>query len=337
MSVNDLLSQDEIDALLHGVDGGEVDTEGDDSGNEGPVRPFDFASHDRIVRGRMPTLEMINERFARKLRVALFNMLRRSAEISVGGVQMVKFSEYVHSMFVPTSLNIVRAKPLRGSALFVFDPRLVFILVDNFYGGNGRHAKIEGRDFSPTEQRVIHMVLEDCFREMAEAWKPVLPIEFTFSSMEVNPQFANIVSPSEVVVVSTFHIELDGGGGDLHVTMPYSMLEPIRELLDAGIQSDTSEKDERWIISLREEVKTAEVELSATLTKITVNLRDVLKWQAGDVLPIEMPETVRLKAEGIPILEGQFGVSNGNLAIKIIGPVERPKTVNLTLAPVINQ
>ncbi len=335
MSVNDLLSQDEIDALLHGVDGGDVDTESDVP-PEG-IRPFDFASHDRIVRGRMPTLEMINERFARKLRVSLFNMLRRSAEISVGGVQMVKFSEYVHSMFVPTSLNIVRAKPLRGSALFVFDPRLVFILVDNFYGGNGRHAKIEGRDFSPTEQRVIHMVLEDCFREMADAWKPVLPIEFSFSSMEVNPQFANIVSPSEVVVVSTFHIELDGGGGDLHVTMPYAMLEPIRELLDAGIQSDTNEKDERWSISLREEVKTASVELSSTLTKITVSLRDVLKWQAGDVLPIEMPETVVLKAEDVPILKGKFGVSNDNLAIKIIGPVERPKTVNLTLAPVINQ
>jgi len=337
MAVNDLLSQDEIDALLHGVDEGEVETDGDGLSQDGVVRPFDFASHDRIVRGRMPTLEMINERFARKMRVALFNMLRRSAEISVGGVQMVKFSEYVHSMFVPTSLNIVKAKPLRGSALFVFDPRLVFILVDNFYGGNGRHAKIEGRDFSPTEQRVIHMVLEDSFREMADAWKPVLPLEFTFNGMEVNPQFANIVSPSEVVVVSTFHIELDGGGGDLHVTMPYSMLEPIRELLDAGIQSDTSEKDERWSISLREEVKTAEVELSSTLTRITTTLRDVLKWHAGDVLPIEMPEEVMLKAEDVPILKGKFGVSNGNLAIKITGQVERPKTVNLTLAPVINQ
>ena len=337
MSVNDLLSQDEIDALLHGVDEGEVETESDELTPDGVVRSFDFASHDRIVRGRMPTLEMINERFARKMRVALFNMLRRSAGIDVNGVQMVKFSEYVHSMFVPTSLNIVKAKPLRGSALFVFDPRLVFILVDNFYGGNGRHAKIEGRDFSPTEQRVIHMVLEDCFREMADAWKPVLPIEFTFSSMEVNPQFANIVSPSEVVVVSSFHIELDGGGGDLHVTMPYAMLEPIRELLDAGIQSDTSEKDERWSISLREEVKTAEVELSSTLTRITTTLRDVLKWQVGDVLPIEMPETVTLRAEDVPILKGKFGVSNGNLAIKITGQVERPKTANLTLAPVINQ
>lgn len=207
MSANDLLSQDEIDALLHGVDNGDVNTEDDIAAHDGVAREFDFTSHDRIVRGRMPTLEMVNERFARRMRVSLFNMLRRSAEISVGGVQMLKFSEYVHSMFVPTSLNIVRVKPLRGTALCVFDPKLVFIIVDNFYGGVGRHAKIEGREFSLTEQRVIHMVLNDAFTDLVEAWKPVLPVDFQFVSMEVNPQFANIVSPTEVVVVlSLIHI-----------------------------------------------------------------------------------------------------------------------------------
>lgn len=322
MSANELLSQDEIDALLHGVDDGDVETENDLELQDGVAREFDFASHDRIVRGRMPTLEMINERFARSFRISLFNMLRRSAEISVSGVQMVKFSEYIHSMFVPTSLNIVKIHPLRGSALCVFDPKLVFILVDNYYGGVGRHAKIEGREFSATEQRVVNMILQDAFKDLENAWKPVLQIDFEFSSMEVNPQFANIVSPTEVVVVSTFHIELDGGGGDFQVTIPYSMVEPIRDLLDAGIASDIADKDERWVISLREEIKVAEVDLTCSLTEVKLSLSDVLNLKEGDILPITMPEMVTLRAEDVPVLRGKVGESKGSKAVKIIESVD---------------
>ncbi len=211
MPVNDLLSQEEIDALLHGVSSGDVETDPDDGLVDGEARQYDFTSQDRIVRGRMPTLEMINERFARYFRISLFNMLRRSGEISVGGVQMMKFAEYVHSLFVPTSLNLVRVKPLRGTALFILDPKLVFIIVDNFFGGDGRYpAKIEGREFTPTEQRVIHMILQQSFRDLKQAWAPVMPLEFEYVSSEVNPHFANIVSPTEVVVVTTFHALFHG-------------------------------------------------------------------------------------------------------------------------------
>jgi len=202
--VDDLLSQDEIDALLHGVSNGDVETEGEEAEEEG-IAPFDFASQDRIVRGRMPTLEMINERFARYFRISLFNKLRRNAEISVNGVQMMKFAEYVHSLYVPTSLNMVRMHPLRGTGLFVFDPKLVYIIVDNYFGGEGRfHTKIEGREFTPTELRIVHNILEIAFHDMKEAWAPVMEVDFEFNSSEVNPHFANIVSPSEVVVVSSF-------------------------------------------------------------------------------------------------------------------------------------
>lgn len=322
MSVNELLSQDEIDALLHGVDDGDVETESDLELQDGVAREFDFAAHDRIVRGRMPTLEMINERFARSFRISLFNMLRRSAEISVGGIQMVKFSEYIQSMYVPTSLNIVKIHPLRGSALCVFDPKLVFILVDNYYGGIGRHAKIEGREFSATEQRVVSIVLADAFKDLIDAWRPVLHVEFEFMNTEVNPQFANIVSPTEVVVVSTFHIELDGGGGDFQVTIPYSMVEPIRDLLDAGIASDIADKDERWVISLREEINMAQVELSCELSETTLSLQEVLDLKEGDILPIDMPELITLKAEDIPILRGQLGEHRGNKAVKIVEMIE---------------
>ena len=337
MSASELLSQDEIDALLHGVDDGDVETENDLELQDGVAREFDFASHDRIIRGRMPTLEMINDRFARSLRISLFNMLRRPIEISVSGVQMVKFSEYIHSMFVPTSLNIVKIHPLRGSALCVFDPKLVFIIVDNFYGGVGRHAKIEGREFSATEQRVVSMVLHDAFKDLEEAWRPVLEVNFEFSSMEVNPQFANIVSPTEVVVVSSFHVELDGGSGDFQVTIPYSMVEPIRDLLDAGIASDVSDKDERWGISLREEINVAEIEMSSTLTEVEIPLVDVLELKEGDILPINMPDIITLRAEDIPVLRGKLGESRGSKAIKITEVVEHKVDKELAVLSTIGE
>jgi len=327
MSSADLLSQDEIDALLHGVDGGDVETESDEGVVDGEARNYDFASEDRIVRGRMPTLEMVNERFSRSFRISLFNMLRRSAELSVGGVDMLKFSEYIHTLYVPTSLNMIKIKPLRGTALLVFDPRLVYILVDNFFGGDGRfHAKIEGREFTPTEQRVIQMLMELSFKDLREAWAPVLPVEFEYISREVNPQFANIVSPTEVVVVSKIHVELEGGGGDIHVTMPYSMLEPIRDLLDAGVQSDRTDIDDRWISAMREEVKNADVELSSTLTETELSLREVLRMKPGDIIPIDMPELVTLRAEGISVFRGKLGVSNNQLAVKIAKQAERFQT-----------
>lgn len=325
MAINDLLSQDEIDALLHGVTGGDVETETDEGLAEGEVRNYDFASEERIVRGRMPTLEMINERFSRYFRISLFNMLRRSAEISVGGVEMVKFAEYVHTLYVPTSLNMIKIRPLRGTALLVLDPKLVFIVVDNFFGGDGRyHAKIEGREFTPTEQRVIQMLLNLAFKDLHEAWAPVMDVDFEYLNSEVNPQFANIVSPTEVVVCSKLHIELEGGGGDLHITMPYSMLEPIREMLDAGVQSDRTDIDERWTVALREEIRTADVNMESTLTEAELTLRDIMRMKPGDVIPIEMPEMVTLRAEGIPVFRGKLGVSNDNLAIKIVKQVERP-------------
>lgn len=323
--MNDVLSQDEIDALINGVDSGDVDTDGNTPA-PGEVQNFDFTSHDRIVRGRLPTLEMINERFARYLRISLFNLLRRSAEISVAGVEMIKFNEYVHSLFVPTSLNLVKFKPLRGTGLFIFDPKLVFQVVDNFFGGDGRfYSKIEGREFTATEQRVVKMLLDQTFVNLKEAWSPVLDLEFEYLNSEVNPQFANIVSPTEVVVVTRFHVELDGGGGDMHVTMPYSMIEPIRDLLDAGVQSDRVEKDERWTNALREEMKDAPVNLTIKLGQRDITLRELVELQAGDVIPIDLPDQVMVLAEDVPVFRGRFGVSRGSNAVQLVEYVKRPR------------
>ena len=321
MAVQDLLSQDEIDALLHGVDDGLVQAE--TAAEPGSVKSYDLTSQDRIVRGRMPTLEMINERFARYTRISMFNLLRRSADVAVGGVQVMKFGEYVHSLYVPTSLNLVKIKPLRGTALFILDAKLVFKLVDNFFGGDGRHAKIEGREFTPTELRVVRMVLEQAFIDLKEAWQAIMEVNFEYINSEVNPAMANIVGPSEAIVVSTFHIELDGGGGDLHVTMPYSMIEPVREMLDAGFQSDLDDQDERWVKALREDLLDVDVPLSATVARRQLRLRDILHMAPGDIIPVDLPEELIMRANGVPSFKVKLGSHKGNLALQVVEPINR--------------
>lgn len=327
--MSDLLSQDEIDALLHGVD--DVD-EDEASDNELDARSYDFSSQDRIVRGRMPTLEIVNERFARHLRISMFNMMRRAAEVSINGVQMLKFGEYVHTLFVPTSLNMVRFSPLKGTALITMEARLVFILVDNFFGGDGRfHAKIEGREFTPTERRIVQLLLKIIFEDYKEAWAPVMDVEFDYLDSEVNPAMANIVSPTEVVVVSSFHIEVDGGGGDFHITMPYSMIEPIRELLDAGVQSDTQDTDMRWSQALKDEIMDVKVGIDATIVEKEMSLKSVLSLKAGDIIPIEMPEHIVMRVEDLPTYRCKLGRSRENLALNIREKIPRPETAKSEL------
>lgn len=319
--MQDLLSQEEIDALLHGVDDGAVEEE--DAVDPDGIKQYDLTTQDRIVRGRMPTLEMINERFARYTRISMFNFLRRSADVASGGIQILKFGEYIHTLYVPTSLNLVKVRPLRGTALFILDAKLVFKLVDNFFGGDGRHAKIEGREFTPTEIRVVQMILSQVFVDMKEAWGAVMGVDFEYVSSEVNPAMANIVSPSEVVVVSTFHVELDGGGGDLHITMPYSMIEPVREILDAGVQSDVDEIDERWVLSLQKDILNAPVGITAQVAKRRIPLKELVDIKAGDIIPIELPETTTMFANGVPVFETSLGRSRDQLALKIRRPIPR--------------
>jgi len=319
----DILSQDEVDALLGGVDEGAIDTSSEDGEYDGEARPFDFNNQERIVRGRLPTLEMINERFARYFRISFFNMLRKSPEISVNGIEMVKFNEYIQTLFVPTSLSMIKMAPLRGTGLIMLDPKLVFVLVDNFFGGDGTiHAKIEGREFTSTELRVIEKVVHICFEDLVKAWEPVMAVNFNYHNHEVNPSMATIVSPTEVIVVSSFHVELDGGGGDIHVVYPYSMIEPIRTLLDTGVQSDHGDIDERWAILLKEELMHAKINMQALFVEKQLPVSDLINFKAGDIIPFDLPEQVMILAEDMPIIRGQYGEHQGNAAVKVEEIVE---------------
>jgi len=314
--VNDILSQDEIDALLHGVSDGDVETETGTAVPPGGIQSYDLASQDRIVRGRIPALEMINDRFARKFRDTLAALLRTDVNITAAGVQMLKFAEYTHSLFVPTCLNLVHVQPLRGTALFVVEPRLVFALVDTFFGGGKFESKIENREFTPTELRVVRKVLDGAFADMAKAWQPVLPARFEFQSTELNPQFASVAEPTDVVVVNGFRIEMDGRGGDFQVSFPYAMLDPLRAAGEGN--GKRGDSDARWQRVIRERIKEADVEISSVLTETRLSLRELNGLKPGDVIPIELPDLVVVEAESVPVFHGKFGLCNGNRSIKIV-------------------
>jgi flagellar motor switch protein FliM len=313
---DNFLSQEEVDALLKGVTGDQDDLESleDTSG----VRPYNLATQERIVRGRMPTLEIINERFARLLRIGLFNFLRRSAEVSVGTVKVSKYSEFIRNLVVPTNLNLTHMKPLRGTSLIVLDPGLVFLLVDNLFGGDGRfHTRVEGRDFTQTEQRIIQRILEIIYETYAKSWEPVYPVQFEYIRSEMNTQFANIATPNEVVVSTTFTIELGPVSGEMHMCMPYSMIEPIRDLLTSSLQGETLEIDKRWVRLMTQQIQIAEVEIVADLGSAKVTLGDILNMKIGDVIPISVPEIVSAKVDGTPVMECKYGVFNGQYALRV--------------------
>lgn len=310
------LSQDEVDALLKGV-GGDQDDDKPSGDTEG-VRDYNLATQERIVRGRMPTMEIINERFARLVRIELFNFLRRTVEVSVGPVRITKYSDFIRNLVVPTNLNLVQVKPLRGTALMVLDPTLVFLVVDNMFGGDGRfHTRVEGRDFTQTEQRIIQRILNIIFETYAKSWEPVYPIEFEYLRSEMNTQFANIATPNEVVVVVTFNVELGPANGEIHFCMPYSMVEPIRDLLTSPLQGEVLGADKRWVKLMTQQVQAVEIEIVADLADTKMKLGDVLNMKVGDVIPLNIEEAIEAKVDNVPVMSCKYGMFNGQYALRV--------------------
>jgi flagellar motor switch protein FliM len=312
----DILSQDEVDALLKGVSG-EPEAQAEPEQVKGP-RPYNLATQERIVRGRMPTLEIINDRFARLLRVGLFNLLRRNPEIAVDPIKVQKYSEFIRNVVVPTNLNVMQVRPLRGNALFLFEPNLVFAIVDTMFGGGGRyHTRVEGRDFTATENRIIQKLLEVVNENYQKAWAPVYPLEFGFVRSEMHTQFASIATPNEVVVVSTFRLEIGSVAGSINFCLPYSMLEPIRDTLFGSIQGEHAEPDKRWTRMLTRQVQLAEVNMVANFAHIPTTIKQIMNMKAGDIVEFEAEEKVVAEIDGVPMFECAYGTSDGKFALKI--------------------
>ncbi|SEK50094.1 flagellar motor switch protein FliM [Pseudoxanthomonas sp. GM95] len=312
---NELLSQDEIDALLHGVDSGAVGM--GPSAAPGEVRIYDFKSAGRVVRGRLPGLDTVNERFVRNFKTGLFNLLRRAPELTYRGTDVVRFDEYANSLPVPASVNRVQMGPLKGTALVVYEPRLVFTVVENFFGGTGRMpARFENRAFTPSEQRVIQLMLKQTFTDLAEAWTPLLAVTFEALPHDPNTQLAELMDGRDHMVVSRFSVALDTGGGDFAIAMPYKMLEPLREDLEAS-KRPRAEPDTSWARALRAGVQEADLELSLSIAHRQISLRDLSRLKVGDIIPIELARPVHLEVERTPMFAGEFGTHNGFNAFKV--------------------
>jgi flagellar motor switch protein FliM len=311
------LSQEEVDALLEGVTG-ESQKETEEVVEAGEIRNYDISSQERIVRGRMPTMEIVNERFARNFRVGLFNFIRRSPEVSVGTVSVQRYSAFLRELAVPTNFNIVSIRPLRGSGLVVCEPSLIFGVIDTLYGGAGKYqTRIEGREFSATEQRVIVRLLDVICAEYKKAWHGIYPLELLYQRSEMQPQFANIATPSEIVVSTAFQLEIGDITGAIHVCMPYSTLEPIRDVLYSATQGDSVEVDRRWVTVLSREIQAAEVTLVAELAQAQATVEQLLAMKAGDFIELEREPRIQASIGGVPIFNCQYGTHNAKYAIRI--------------------
>ena len=312
-----ILSQDEVDALLQGITGESQKIEAEEV-EAGGIRDYKLESQERIVRGRMPTMEIINERFSRNIRVGLFNFIRRTPEVAVGGIKVQKYSAFLREIVVPTNFNIMSVRPLRGSGLIVCDPTLVFAVIDALFGGAGKfHTRIEGRDFSPTEQRVITRLVEVISAEYKKAWQGVYPVELEYQRSEMQPQFATIAAPSEIVVTTSFTLEIGETSGTIHFCIPYATLEPIRDTLYSATVGDSNEPDRRWVKLLTQQIQAAEVELVTELATAPATVEQLLSLKPGDFIELDLEPIVKAKVDGVPVFDCHYGTSNGRYSIKI--------------------
>ena len=311
------LSQAEVDALLEGVTG-ESPKDVEPAALKGEVRPYDMSSQERIVRGRMPTMEIVNERFARNLRLALFNFIRRTPEVSIGSIAVQRYGAFLRELAVPTNFNIVAVRPLRGNGLIVCEPALIFGVIDTLYGGSGKfQTRIEGRDFSTTEHRVIKRLVDVIIEEYKKAWKGIYPIELEYQRSEMQPQFANIATPSEIVISTSFQLEIGEIAGSIHFCLPYATLEPIRDVLYSSTQGDSMEVDRRWVNLLTREIQAVEITMVAELARTSTTVEQLLAMRAGDFIELEREPRIQAKVDGVPLFECQYGTHNAKYAIRI--------------------
>lgn len=310
-----ILNQDEVDALLSGMNEGRISTEADT--DPGEARRYEIGREVRILRGRMPTFDLINERFCRAFRESMVRALRRPAQLAVGTFRTVKYSEFVAEMKMPTGINVLRMTPLRGSALLIIGSDMVASLVDNFFGGKGEIRKIQNRDFTSTENRIIQLFRDIAVKDLTDAWSSVVPLKAEFAGSESNPLFATIMNPNEVLLVSDFSLEVMGGKSKMMLAIPYSMIEPIRGVLERTFRDEAIDTERRLSRSLREEMKDAEVTLNAVVGRSQMLLSKLLDLKAGDIIPCDFNGNVLVYAEDVPVFRGQFGSSRGQLSVKV--------------------
>ncbi|MCC6544147.1 MAG: flagellar motor switch protein FliM [Nitrospirae bacterium] len=314
-----ILSQDEVNALLRGIDNGDLSADASSADGDG-WRNYDLTSNERVIRGRMPTLEIISERFARIFQVSMSALLKKIVVVNMASVELMKFNEFMKNVPLPACINVFKMDPLKGFSLLVVDPRVIYLLVDNFFGGKAQtHVKIEGRDYTPIEHRLINKVVNLCLQDIGKAWKPVYAVDVQYSRTEINPQFASIVTPTEIVIVITFDMEVDNAPGKIHVCIPYPCIEPIKDKLQAGYQSDNYEVDQKWMERFGNQLSECSLNITVELGGTVIKIKEMMNLRTGDILILDkqVDENLVAKVEGRPKFTGRPGIYRGNLAFQI--------------------
>ncbi len=326
--MNQVLSQAEVDALLNAV------AEGSLENNVGSVKKeetkkdvqnFDLTNQDRVIRGKMPTLDLIYERFVRLFRMSLSNSLRKIASISIISTDLLKFGEFVNTLPIPSCVGILRSETLRGSALLVFESKLAYALIDSYFGGTDRpYTKSDGKEFTRIELMIMNKVLQLGVADLEEAWAPVHKIGLMHLRTETNPQFVGVVPLSDVIISTTFEVELENASGTIALVIPYSTIEPIKNKLNTSFQSDSDRTDKVWIQNLETHMEMVEANVSVNLGETSITVADLVNLNIGDIIPLsqDCDGEMMLNVEGVPKFKCFFGVSRGTRAIQITRPVE---------------
>lgn len=316
-----ILSQVEVDALLKGLSNGEIATGQDKGENYGGVTPYDFANQSRAVRGRMPGLEMINEKFCRSARYSLFNFLRKTVDITPEGIKTLTYGEFLRNLKVPSSLNVFQPQPLRGQGVLSLDPNLVFIIVDSYFGGDGKfHTRVEGRDFTNVEQAVIRKVVDLVLGEMNAVWKAMHQVEFRFLRSEMNPQFVNVIPQTDPVVVSSFNVEIDSHTEKFDFTVPYAALDPIKDKIHGTYQAEIGGEDKRWISNMKDRISSVPFAVTAELGNARITVEDLMNLKTGDVIQLDRKakDPLEVFVDGLPKFLAKAGVTDSHYSLQIL-------------------
>ena len=324
--MNQVLTQDEINTLLASLSG-EEKSPAETSADRGEVRKLELAGQERLVRGRLPALELVNERFARDFRTALSAHLNNNCFATAAGIETMKFGEFMKRLPLPSSLHVFRMPPLSGQALMVFSTPLVFAITESLFGGGGasRVVKMEGREFTPIETRLIGKVAMRALEVLQAAWSPVEALDFVYARSEFNPLAVQLVPASDTVITSRFEIEVDQQSAELLFCIPYAVLEPIREKLRTGLHSARQEHDVRGAERIRRGIEQANVEVRVELARGEVQFRDILKLEVGDTLSLGTgaKDAAKVLIEGKPKFEGYVGKHGGSKAVRVTSALTR--------------
>jgi flagellar motor switch protein FliM len=336
--MNQILSQSEVDALLAAVTEGDVPSGGAGGGsgnnnvknlnaNDKNVISYDLTSQDRIIRGRLPQLEVIYEKFMRSFRVSLSAALRKIASITLTSTEFLKFGEFINTLPIPTCMSVLRFNTLRGSAIFVIEAKLAYALVDSFFGGADRpYAKIDGKEFTPIELQIVKKVVELAINDLEVSWSTIEKIDCSFQRTEINPQFVGIVPPTDVVIASTFDVELEQASGTIAIVIPYSTIEPIKQKLQTGFQVESDQTDKKlWTSIIKEQLLETDVDIKVNLGETEVKLKDLMNLKVGDVIPLTQDSSGELdvQVENVKKFKGYYGVHHGTVAMQITRQIEK--------------